>query len=316
VVASGTGTGDAVDWTWDSSGAEPGVYTWAIATPGARSATGTLRTRTVPTLAIAQLRAAPASFTPNADGRDDSTSITYVLGARATVTASLYDGSGTLLATLFSQPQGAGKKRFVFSAENVPDGSYRLELVAVDTRGRTVRGQVSLLVSRTLSRFAPSRAAFSPNGDGVADRIAFRFSLAMPAQVTLRVLRRRASVATALERQLEPGAHEVPWDGRGRGADGTYEAEITLTDHVGTAVHRIPFAVDTRAPRLSLVSRSPLRLRVSEPAELVTQLRGRRIVLEVAKAGVRTVPGVASPAGARVVARDAAGNRSRVLLVR
>jgi hypothetical protein len=235
------------------------------------------------------------------------------------VTASLFDGAGTLLATLFSQSQGAGKKRFVFTAENVPDGTYRLELVAVDARGRTVRGQVSLLVSRTLSRFAPSRSAFSPNGDGVADRIALRFALAMPAQVTLRMLRRRAWVATALEGPLEPGSHEVPWDGRkrlGRAVDGSYEAEITLTDHVGTTVHRVPFTVDSRAPRLALVSRLPLRLRVDEPGELVTQARGRRIVVKVAKPGVHTVPGVGAPAGARVVAWDAAGNRSRQIRIR
>ena len=319
VVASGTATSDLVDWTWDATGVEPGTYTWSITTAGARAATGLLRSRTVPVVSIAQLKAAPASFTPNADGHDDTTAVSYVLGARATVTASLYDAAGTLLATLFSQSQGAGKKRFVFAAENVPDGTYRIELVAVDARGKVVRGQVSLLISRTLSRFAATRPAFSPNGDGMADRITFRFALAVPAEVKLRMLRRRAWVVTPFEGPLGAGAHEVPWDGRkriGRAADGPYEAEITLTDHVGTAVHRIPFAVDTRPPRLVLVSRRPLRLRVDEPGELVTQVAARRIVVKVAKAGVHTVPGVSAPAGARVVAWDVAGNRSRPLRVR
>ena len=43
-VATGSGTGAAVDWTWDGSKAASGSYKWTIATANARAATGTLGT--------------------------------------------------------------------------------------------------------------------------------------------------------------------------------------------------------------------------------------------------------------------------------
>ena len=42
-VAGGSGTGSAVDWTWDSAGVPPGSYRWTIAAGAARPATGILR---------------------------------------------------------------------------------------------------------------------------------------------------------------------------------------------------------------------------------------------------------------------------------
>src|SRR5205823_5534914 len=41
-AAQGSGTGPLVDWTWDATLAALQRYTWTIATPGARSATGTI----------------------------------------------------------------------------------------------------------------------------------------------------------------------------------------------------------------------------------------------------------------------------------
>ena len=40
-VATGTGRGARVDWTWLSTGAKGG-YSWTISAPGIRVATGTL----------------------------------------------------------------------------------------------------------------------------------------------------------------------------------------------------------------------------------------------------------------------------------
>src|SRR5205807_7502471 len=41
-VAQGTGTGPIVDWTWDASTTPPDKYSWTIASPNARSASGSL----------------------------------------------------------------------------------------------------------------------------------------------------------------------------------------------------------------------------------------------------------------------------------
>ena len=69
-----------------------------------------------------------------------------------------------------------------------------------------------------------ARLAFSPNADGRADRIAFRFELSGPAEVRLRILRDGKWVATPFKGPLEPGVRKVEWDGIkrvGRLLDGT-----------------------------------------------------------------------------------------------
>jgi hypothetical protein len=314
VVASGQGAGDRVDWTWDTTGVAAGTYTWSIGGPGIRPATGTLRSATGAVLSLSAPRATPPAFTPNADGRDDTTAISYRLGAQATVTARLYDATGTLLATLFTQPQLAGNRRFVFNAANVPDGRYRIALTAADTRGREVRGEVWIQVSRTLSGLAAARPGVSPNGDGVQDTIGFRLNLAIPAEVRLRILRAGKWVATPFTALLDAGPHELVWDGRkrlGRPLDGRYLAEVRAVDPVGPTVQTVPFVVDTRAPLLRLVSLRPLRVRVDEGATLTVRADGRLLRSTAARPGV--VSFTASPRRVTVVARDLFGNRSVAL---
>ena len=314
-IANGTGTGSAVDWTWDATAAAPGAYTYTLDAAGARAATGSLGQRNA-TLTLTQVKAQPASVTPNGDGRDDSTVISYRLGAPATVTATLADASGRALSTLFSEPRSAGPQSFVFTGEGIADGSYRIVLAAVGATGRQVTARVSVLVSRTLSAFAASRKVFSPNADGRADRIDFGFALASPAQVRLRVLRGSKWVVTPFDGPLAPGPQKLTWDGAkrvGKALNGDYEAEITVTDAVGSVSQRVPFALDTKAPVLRLRSLRPLVLDVSEPAEVVLRVNGVRRVVKRTKAG-RFAVGL--PFRARVVrgvAWDPAGNRSRPL---
>jgi hypothetical protein len=314
-IASGTGTGGAVDWTWDATAAAPGAYSYTLDAAGARAATGALGARNA-TLTLTQLKAAPAAVTPNGDGRDDSTTISYRLGAPATVTATLTDASGRALTTLFSEPRTAGPQSFVFTGEGIADGNYRIVLLAAGSNGRQVSGRVSLLVNRTLSAFTAARRVFSPNADGRADRLDFTFALASPAQVRLRVLRSGKWVATPFNGPLAPGPQKLTWDGSkrvGKALNGEYEAEITVTDVVGTVSQRVPFALDTKAPTLRLISVRPLVLDVSEPADVVLQVNGARRVVKRAKPG-RFAVGLPFRARAvRGIAWDPAGNRSRPL---
>ena len=126
-----------------------------------------------------------------------------------------------------------------------------------------------IAVTRTLGGVQAARTAFSPNGDGRADRIAFRFELAGPAEVRLRILRDGKWVATPFEGPLEAGTRTVDWDGAkriGRLLDGDYEAVVDATDAVTTATIAVPFSADTRQPRVRILQRFPLRLWLSEPA--------------------------------------------------
>ncbi|MDE3026582.1 MAG: peptidoglycan recognition protein, partial [Acidobacteriota bacterium] len=62
-VAQQSGVGPTLDWTWDSSTAPPDRYTWTIAGPSMRSATGSLGTKAV-SLAFQGAAATPSPVAP------------------------------------------------------------------------------------------------------------------------------------------------------------------------------------------------------------------------------------------------------------
>ena len=313
-VATGTGTGTAVDWTWDSVAAPPGRYVWTIAAgPAVLPATGSLAGGAATTLTLTGAGATPTTLTPNGDGVTDAARVTYRISVPATVTATLTTPSGAIVAALFSEPKAAGTHSFLFNAEGVIDGTYRIVLSA-RTNGREVRATVPILVSRTLARAAIAPAVFSPNGDGRMDTLEIGFELSSPATVRLRVMRGKASVAPVFAGPLSQGPQRLTWDGRkriGRLVDGAYAAELTVTDAFTTISHSLPFASDTRPPAVRLVSLRPLRLRVDEPAALTMSINGVRRALKVSRAGVVRVTVAGTPRHVTVVARDAVGNVSK-----
>ena len=306
-VATGWGTGAAIDWTWDASGAPPGRYGYVIAAAGLRPAVGRLAPGKQPVLTITGARADPVAVTPDGDGRDDATTISYVLGAPARVTATLADSAGNTLATLFSDQRPPGPQRFSFSPDGVPDGTYTIVITAV-AGTRRVSARVEVTVSRALSGFAVSPQVFSPNGDGRLDAVAFTFTLRTAARVRLRILERGRAVATAFSGQLTPGSQRLAWTRRLR--DGRYEGEATATAATGTVSQRVRFGSDTTPPRLALASVRPLRVRVSEAAEIAVTADGRPVTVKAKRPGTYAVPVLAPPRSVSATALDAAGNAS------
>jgi hypothetical protein len=309
VVATGTGTSQTVDWTWDASIATPGLYAWTIAAGSSvRTATGTIGTKAT-VLALTSAAASPRTITPNGDGQTDFSEITYTLTAPATVTATLRGPDGGDLAVLFSQQRQPGKQSFRFAAAGVADGRYEIVLSATDGK-QTVTSVVPVLVDRTVRLFAAAPPAFSPNGDGVEDELAFTFELTRAASVRLDIAQAGKTVASVYSADLQPGLQTVTWNGAGA-KDGKYAGVLTATNDVGTVVHTVLFRVDRVPPRLTALSFRRLRFRVSEASTIRLTLNGRLVVRTV-RAGVfsfrsRLVQSV------RIVARDAAGNVSRTL---
>jgi len=309
VVASGGGIGASVDWTWDATAAAQGLYTWTIAAPQIRSATGTLGT--VPAaLALQQLKLAPALVTPNGDGRADQMKLSYRLTAPALVTATVLDSLGDAVATLFSQRKPAGAQSFVWSAVTLPDGRYRLVLDAKDDRGKHVESTRSLVVDRTLGFFATSAIAISPNGDGRLDAADLSFRLSSPARVQLRILRAGQLVTVPYEADLQAALQHITWDGGGL-PDARYTAVVAATDSLMTVKQSVFVRVDTKAPVLRLVSFRQLRFWLGEPGRLTLVLNGKPHVLTVKRAGYFRVGHAGSVRTLRAYLRDAAGNQSR-----
>jgi hypothetical protein len=309
VVASGGGIGTSVDWTWDSAGTPPGAYTWAITAPQLRPATGTIGTAPVP-LALQQLKVAPVVVTPNGDGRGDEAKVSYRISAPALVTATVLDSLGDTVATLFSQRRPAGQSEFVWNQVALPDGRYRLSLVAKDDRGKQVQSNVPLYVDRTLAGFVASLPAISPNRDGRFDSLDYAFQLNAPAHVRLRILRGGSVVATPLDSALPAGPQRLTWDGGGL-PDGRYSAVLSATDSLLTVKQSLFVRLDRVAPTLRLVSFRLLRFWLSEPAQVTVVLNGRPHRLAIKRAGFFRVGHSGRVRAVRAYARDLAGNQSR-----
>jgi hypothetical protein len=313
-VAMGAGFGTSIQWTWDARLAPRGAYRYQIAAGlNVRPAEGTIGA-TAAAVTISTLRAEPAGFTPNGDGITDETRISYRLGAPAAVTVDLQAGDGTPLAVLFSGPMAAGRQTFVWNGAGYLDGRYRIVVTARGARGRQVAASTSVVLSRTLSAFAVTPTALSPNGDGRNDTASVSFSLLLPALARLQVLRGTAQVVQPLNGPLPAGWQSLTWPGGVR--DGDYNLALTVTDVAGPVTQVVPVRVDRMRPRLRLVSRRPLRVSLSEPAT-VTVLAGQaRITFRRPKAGTFRV--VAGRSAKRLVAfaADAAGNVSPRLRLR
>ena len=226
VVASGSGTGTTVDWTWNSAGAAA-----RPATPG-RSARRSCARRPAPSgprsapLSLQQLKVAPAIVTPNGDGRSDEAKLTYRVSVPALVTATCSTRSATVVATLFSQRRPAGASEFAWSDVALPDGRYR-------ARARSPRTLAASRCSPPSSSTSTARSRPSRRCAGVlAERrrparlARLRFQLNAPAHVRLRVLRGTSVAATPLDADLPPGRSNLTWDGGGL-PDGRYTAVVS-----------------------------------------------------------------------------------------
>ncbi len=315
VLASAAGRGPTVDWTWDStvSNGAKGIR-WRIEVNGATPATGTIgKPAAEGPLAITGLAADPTTISPNGDGAQDSTTVTFTTTATAQVIAILLDASGAELAELLPTTLLApGVHTLTFDGAGQPDGVYTIVVTATGTGGVTVSQQAQVAVTRTLGPVTLDPAVISPDGDGKADELSLSFSLASPATVRFRVLRDGAWVATPFNGLLEAGPQTLSWDGSkrlGKARDGSYTAVLDVTDAVATASVSLPFVRDATAPVLRLGLRPP-RLWVSEPAVLTIRVNGSRRRVTAVSPGAVSLDGIRRIRSLTAVARDAAGNTS------
>ena len=308
-VASATGTGTKVDWTWDATAATEQHYAWSITAAQMRPATGSIGSAPVP-LALQKLKFAPAIVSPNGDGRSDEAKVTYVLSAAATVTANVTDSLDRPVATVFTGSRAAGKQELTWVPDAIPDGWYRLTLTAV-AGTKQVQTSTRFWIDRTLAATTATAPAFSPR----LKPLGLSFALVSPAHVVVRVLRGPTVAATLLESDLGPGTQRLSWDGS-KLPDGRYVVEVAATDSLLTVTQRVAVQIDRRAPTVRVVSLPSAIVRVSEPGTLVVAVNGRWRKLAVRKAGLVRVPHRGTVHGLTAFEFDKAGNKSRVVSAR
>ena len=306
-VATGSGVGPDVFWTWDASFAPPAGYTWVMSAGAAvRAAVGVLG-GSLPALTVTDARANPATL----DGiAVPKTTVSYTLSAGATVTAELVDPTGAT-ATLLTQTHTAGAQSFSFAAAGLGEGNYTIRLTARDVLGRTAQTTVPVTISHSVLSFTSDSRLVSPNSDGRHDQTVFKFTLAQPSDVTL-------SLASALfsfpllSAQLGVGVQSYAFTGLASSGvqvpDGPYTATLT----VAGLTQSLPLVIDRVPPVIGIASLKPLTVRVTEPVTVIATINGR-IVKASVKPGLTKIAPKTVVSTLRLVARDAAGNESAPL---
>jgi len=191
--------------------------------------------------------AAPPSadvVSPNGDGVDDSESFTYKLVAPAQVTAAL-TGPGGAQVTLAQDSEQPGLHTLAWNGQPSVEGQWSFGVTAVDAQGRTTTATRPFLLDNTLGMLqaTPSNAHIAPKTPGV---VAATFQLVHAAKVTTTIETRTGIVlATLLNKQLQPGAQRVLWNGRlWTGAlafTGAYQVRVVAANSIGTVSLTAPF---------------------------------------------------------------------------
>ena len=202
-------------------------------------------------------------ITPNADGQTDATQISYSLSRNADVSIYFENEAGERFYFRESKPRGAGDYKVLFSGvvdgyrlpddivegeiltRLLQDGTYTWTIEATDEQGISEIEQGELTIAEAdvalpeMRDFELDKRVFTPNRDGIADRVQAQFYLAKEVddvRVFLQMPDGAEVPISELERDVPtnmPGRHVYDYEGGvDNGAtpppDGTY-AIVAIT---------------------------------------------------------------------------------------
>ncbi len=280
-VASWSGQGTSAQVTWDGSGASgatvpDGAYTVQLdassALGDAFPATMTIAVDTVgPHLSTAA--ASPASFSPNGDGRDETTRLTYVPAEACSVRVGIKDADGVVRRWLHGwRAKGTGSSAvtwdgaFISSGEATPaaEGQYRFTIEHRDAAWNIRRRAVPITVDRTLGFPTATPVTLSPNGDGRFDTTSIRFRLTRRATVTVTIRLGDETIRTLELGALAKGTRGAVWDGKTTGGEALGSGRptfiVTAVSSMGTTSVNKGLIVDLYRPRLYATKGRAVRL--------------------------------------------------------
>jgi hypothetical protein len=207
-------------------------------------------------------------ITPNADGTTDATQISYALARNADVSIYFENEAGERFYFRDDKPRGAGDYKVLFSGivdgYRLPDdavegeiltrllqnGAYTWTIEATDEQGITesVQGNITIadadVALPEMRGFELDKRLFTPNRDGISDRVQAQFYLAKEAddvRVFLQMPDGTEVPISELERDVPanmPGRHVYDYEGGvDNGAtpppDGTYPIIAVARDLEG-----------------------------------------------------------------------------------
>jgi flagellar hook assembly protein FlgD len=204
-------------------------------------------------------------FSPNGDGQLDMTTISARFSETAAWSLSISDDTGSVFdKTGQGQTLDVTWKGLV-AGEPVADGTYRIRVTAVDAwgNGPAEASQDVVVDTRppTLSELSPAASTtqwFSPNGDGVRDRVTFRATNDEAGDIMVKV--RDTSGGLVAKWSVANGADPVDlaWDGRTDAGttspDGVYTITASPQDGAGNTGPAVARTVQLIAALRSVVT--------------------------------------------------------------
>ena len=187
-------------------------------------------------------------LSPNGDGVADTQTFSYKLVRQSQVTATLTgpDGSTQTLAA-DSEPPGVHTLQWAgTTAAGTPaaEGNWTFQVTGFDDQGHTTTATRAFSLNETLGSLQITPAAAHLAAGTTAATATFQ--LAHPATVTATIETRTGIViATLTSSKLQPGAQQLPWDGRSADGKlaftGAYQVHVVATNSIGTVSLTAPF---------------------------------------------------------------------------
>jgi len=301
-VAAWSGQGTAAKIRWDGAGSShsavpDGVYTARLtATSALSEAVPASVTITVDTVApgLSSAAAAPATFSPNGDGRSETARVTYKPAESCAVRVGIQDADGSVLRWLHGwRDQGIGGASSAWDGRvwsggklvAAADGRYKFVVERRDAAGNLARQGCKVTVDRTLGFPTASPPTISPDGDGRGDSTTIGFRLTRRATVTVSVQLDAQTVRTLKLGALGAGTHAALWNGKtaaGAALDSSRPTfTVTAVSSLSESSVTMSLVVDCYRPRLyatssttvTLGSTAKMSVKASDPFSAKVDLR-------------------------------------------
>jgi hypothetical protein len=220
---------------------------------------------------------APQTISPNADGLTDVTRISYRLNRSADLSIYLIDDQGQRHYFREGRRRSAGDYQVDFggvvNGAMLPNGAYTWVIEAMADDGQTLNQQGQLTIENAdtakpeLQGFSVYPQVFTPNQDGIDDRVTINYYLTKEAEVSVYLIgpdgETRYPIAEK-ERDIKPGLpgiHTYDYEGGvDLGADpppnGLYTVQAEAVDRVGnrTSVTNTLTIREGGVPRADIVA--------------------------------------------------------------
>jgi flagellar hook assembly protein FlgD len=272
--ASGSDDNPSVAWDAlvDGAAVPHGTYTytfrgqdsWLNADPPAAKS-GTVKVDTTPpTLSGVTAVTDPLPwFSPNGDGSRDTYALKATTSQSGTIEISVRNADGDVVRS-FSATVSAGAFSIPWNGKAndgavVPDGTYDVRLVPVDTLGnRGTSATISVRSIALLRAVKTSKTVFYPQDrDALGSTSILSFSINRTATVTWTIRNANGDVVDTrfADAALDAGTHSLTYDGRTvEGVllpKGKYTSHVTATDGDLTASQAVGFEMNAFAIKSS-----------------------------------------------------------------